>query len=50
MAIMQIQRLYPQPNPDNSPQYEKDIPPDLEPLVQSVNGLGVSKGRAGLRP
>lgn len=44
MAIMQIQSLYPQPNPDNSPQYEKDIPPDLEPLVQSVMGWASQKG------
>jgi hypothetical protein len=38
MPYLCISGFFPEPNPDNSLQYEKDIPPNLEPLVLSVMG------------
>ena len=43
MPYLCISGFFPEPNPDNSLQYEKDIPPNLEPLALSVMGWASQK-------
>jgi hypothetical protein len=43
MTFLLLTGFFPEPNPDSSLQYEKDIPPDLEALVLSVMGWASQK-------
>jgi len=43
MTFLFLTGFFPEPNPDSSLQFEKDIPPHLEPLVLSVMGWASQK-------
>lgn len=38
MTFLSISGFYPEPNPDNSLYYEKDVPPELEEAVLAAMG------------
>jgi hypothetical protein len=47
MTFLFLTGFFPEPNPDSSLQFEKDIPPHLEPLVLSVMGWASQKDVPG---